>query len=172
MKPVTSGRTVDQTLIEPVGTAVYNALQAQLDRSFSNGLQVKASYTLSKAIDNVDNELGSLLFYDAANFARNRSLAGFDRTHNFRLAWVAELPFGAGKHWVHDGVAGKVLGGWQVSGINAVVTALAAQGVRFERYSGLEQDAQGIWSAPSGARVAWFQDPDGNVLSVAEYPAA
>ena len=114
---VTSGRTVDQTFIEPVGNAVYNALQAQLDRSFSNGLQVKASYTFSKAIDNVDNELGSLLFYDAANFARNRALAGFDRTHNFRFAWVAELPFGAGKHWAHDGFAGKILGGWQVNGI-------------------------------------------------------
>jgi hypothetical protein len=114
---VTSGRTVDQTFIEPVGVAVYNALQAQLDRSFSNGLQVKASYTFSKAIDNVDNELGSLLFYDAANFARNRALAGFDRTHNFRLAWVAELPFGAGKHWAHDGIARKIMGGWQVNGI-------------------------------------------------------
>ena len=108
---VTSGRTVDQTFIQPLGIAVYNALQAQLDRSFSNGVQVKASYTFSKAIDNVDNELGSLLFYDAANFARNRALAGFDRTHNFRLAWVAELPFGAGKHWAHDGAVQQDPGG-------------------------------------------------------------
>ena len=105
---IASGRTVDETFIEPLGISSYNGLQAQLDRSFSNGLQVKASYTFSKTIDNVDNELGSLLFYDAANFARNRALAGFDRTHNFRLAWVAELPFGAGKtmgtgrHWAED----------------------------------------------------------------------
>jgi len=54
----------------------------------------------------------------------------------------------------------------------ARLTTLAARAVRFERFPGLEQDAQGIWSAPSGARVAWFQDPDGNLLSVAEYPSA
>jgi len=112
-----AGRTVDETFIEPLGMSSYNALQAQLDHSFSNGLQVKASYTFSKAIDNVDNELGSLLFYDAGNFARNRALAGFDRTHNFRFAWVAELPFGAGKRWAQGGVRRKVLGGWEVNGI-------------------------------------------------------
>jgi hypothetical protein len=114
---ITSGRTVDETFIEPLGISSYNGLQAQLDRSFSNGLQVKGSYTFSKTIDNVDNELGSLLFYDAANLARNRALAGFDRTHNFRLAWVAELPFGTGKRWAQGGISRKILGGWQVNGI-------------------------------------------------------
>ena len=43
---------------------------------------------------------------------------------------------------------------------------MAALGVEFLRFDGLEQDAAGVWSAPSGARVAWFHDPDGNVLSV------
>jgi catechol 2,3-dioxygenase-like lactoylglutathione lyase family enzyme len=62
--------------------------------------------------------------------------------------------------------------GWQVSGIDALVAALSARGVRFQRYPGMEQDAQGIWRAPSGARVAWFKDPDGNLLAVAEYPDA
>jgi catechol 2,3-dioxygenase-like lactoylglutathione lyase family enzyme len=62
--------------------------------------------------------------------------------------------------------------GWEVSGLNTVVATLAARGVRFERFPGLEQDAEGVWSAPSGARVAWFQDPDGNLLSVAEYSSA
>ena len=100
---VTSGRTVDETFILPVGIASYNAVQAQLDRRISSGLQVKASYTFSKTINNVDNELGSLLFYDTANFNRNRALAGFDRPQNFRFAWVAELPFGAGKRWAHQG---------------------------------------------------------------------
>lgn len=60
--------------------------------------------------------------------------------------------------------------GWQVGDIAAVVGALGAKGVRFERYPGLAQDAQGIWAAPSGARVAWFHDPDGNLLSVSQYP--
>jgi hypothetical protein len=57
------------------------------------------------------------MFYDPANFPRNRAVASFDRTHNLRVAWVAELPFGAGKPWAQTGVARKVLGGWQVNGI-------------------------------------------------------
>src|SRR3982074_2322755 len=49
--------------------------------------------------------------------------------------------------------------GWQVRGIDALIATLSARGVRFQRYPGMEQDAQGIWLAPSGARVAWFKDP-------------
>lgn len=59
--------------------------------------------------------------------------------------------------------------GWEVSDVEAVVRALAACGVLMERYPGLTQDAAGIWRAPSGARVAWFKDPDGNLLSVSQY---
>ena len=44
-----------------------------------------------------------------------------------------------------------------------------AQLTAFLRYPGMQQDAQGIWLAPSGARAAWFKDPDGNLLAVAEY---
>lgn len=62
--------------------------------------------------------------------------------------------------------------GWQVRDMDAVLDALARRGVRVERYSGLAQDARGVWSAPSGARVAWFKDPDGNLLSVAQYQGA
>jgi catechol 2,3-dioxygenase-like lactoylglutathione lyase family enzyme len=61
--------------------------------------------------------------------------------------------------------------GWQVSNVGAVVAALASSGVQMERYPWLEQDESGIWSAPSGARVVWFKDPDGNLLSLAQYPA-
>lgn len=60
--------------------------------------------------------------------------------------------------------------GWQVRDIAAVVTALEEQGVTLERYPWFEQDAHGVWQAPSGARIAWFRDPDGNLLSVAQYP--
>ena len=52
--------------------------------------------------------------------------------------------------------------------IEADVEALSAKGVAFERYEGMEQDANGIWNAPDGARVAWFKDPDGNLLSLSE----
>lgn len=59
--------------------------------------------------------------------------------------------------------------GWRVADIAAEVDALTARGVHFERYEGFEQDARGVWSAPSGAKVAWFKDPDDNVLSLTQF---
>jgi catechol 2,3-dioxygenase-like lactoylglutathione lyase family enzyme len=60
--------------------------------------------------------------------------------------------------------------GWTVRDIEAAVGELAARGVAFNRYPGLEQDAPGIWRAPGRARVAWFEDPHANVLSLTELP--
>ena len=60
--------------------------------------------------------------------------------------------------------------GWEVSDIRQVVRDLRAAGVEFQRYEGLGQDSDGIWSAPSGALVAWFKDPDGHVLSLTQLP--
>jgi catechol 2,3-dioxygenase-like lactoylglutathione lyase family enzyme len=59
--------------------------------------------------------------------------------------------------------------GWQVSDIKKVVTGLQGKGVQFERFGFFEQDELGIWTAPSGDKVAWFKDPDGNVLSVSQH---
>lgn len=58
--------------------------------------------------------------------------------------------------------------GWKVDDISAVVSGLARRGVAFERYQGMAQDPSGVWQAPSGARVAWFKDPDGNLLSLTQ----
>jgi catechol 2,3-dioxygenase-like lactoylglutathione lyase family enzyme len=58
--------------------------------------------------------------------------------------------------------------GWLVPDIASMVEALVQRGVRFERYEGFRQDERGIWVSPSGARVAWFKDPDGNILSLAQ----
>ena len=59
--------------------------------------------------------------------------------------------------------------GWEVSEIEKVVSRLGERGVVFERYGFLKQDELGIWTAPTGEKVAWFKDPDGNVLSVSEH---
>ena len=58
--------------------------------------------------------------------------------------------------------------GWQVINVSDTVGDLVKKGVRFERFPGMDQDAQGIWQSPSGARVAWFKDPDGNILSISQ----
>jgi catechol 2,3-dioxygenase-like lactoylglutathione lyase family enzyme len=60
--------------------------------------------------------------------------------------------------------------GWVVTDIRKTVRHLSRAGVEFMRYDGLDQDADGVWQAPSGARVAWFRDPDDNTLSLTEYP--
>jgi predicted enzyme related to lactoylglutathione lyase len=62
--------------------------------------------------------------------------------------------------------------GWDVQDIESSVTMLTERGVAFTRYPGMGQDERGVWTAPSGSRIAWFQDPDGNVLSVAQHPKA
>jgi catechol 2,3-dioxygenase-like lactoylglutathione lyase family enzyme len=56
--------------------------------------------------------------------------------------------------------------GWEVPDVAAAVDELAGRGVSCTRYPGMEQDERGIWTAPGGAKVAWFLDPDGNNLSV------
>jgi catechol 2,3-dioxygenase-like lactoylglutathione lyase family enzyme len=58
--------------------------------------------------------------------------------------------------------------GWSVPDIERAIGELSARGLAFERYEGMTQDDLGAWSAPSGARVAWFRDPDGNTLSITE----
>jgi len=58
---------------------------------------------------------------------------------------------------------------WNVDDIDAVVDGLVARGVVFARYDGLDQDERGVWTAPDGARIAWFLDPDGNNLSLVQF---
>lgn len=59
--------------------------------------------------------------------------------------------------------------GWEVKNIQDEVHALAARGVVFEKYPFTQDQATGIWTTPNGDKVAWFKDPDGNVLSLSEH---
>ncbi len=58
--------------------------------------------------------------------------------------------------------------GWEVPDIEASVRELMAAGIALEHYGFPGQDTTGIWRSPSGAKVAWFKDPDGNMLSVSQ----
>jgi catechol 2,3-dioxygenase-like lactoylglutathione lyase family enzyme len=62
--------------------------------------------------------------------------------------------------------------GWRVVDIVQTIAELHAAGVRFKRYAGMDQDENGVWVAPGGARVAWFSDPDGNTLSLQQEPSS
>jgi len=59
--------------------------------------------------------------------------------------------------------------GFAVPGIQATLRALAERGVSFERLPGVTHDSVGILTTPDGAKVAWFRDPDGNLLSIVQY---
>ncbi len=65
--------------------------------------------------------------------------------------------------------AGFTVMGWEVSVIEEAVASLQKKGVKFEKFPGLPQDESGIWAAPGGAKVAWFKDPDGNILSLSQH---
>ena len=67
---------------------------------------------------------------------------------------------------------GHTVLGWDVADIDAAVAELRGKGVTFRIYEGFGQDKNGIWSPPGGgAKVAWFSDPDGNVLSLTQFSA-
>ncbi len=111
------GRTATTTLVTPFGTTHYDSLQTMLERRFSHGLQLAAAYTWSKVIgfnSNSDSgpDVNALPF-----FHRNRHVLGYDRTHNFQVTNIWELPFGKGKKWANSGPAALLLGGWQLNNV-------------------------------------------------------
>jgi catechol 2,3-dioxygenase-like lactoylglutathione lyase family enzyme len=59
--------------------------------------------------------------------------------------------------------------GWQVDDIHRTATEMIGKGIQFAHYGFLEQNPEGIWAAPDGAKVAWFLDPDGNTLSISQH---
>ncbi|MDD4971232.1 MAG: VOC family protein [Paludibacter sp.] len=59
--------------------------------------------------------------------------------------------------------------GWEVDDLSSIIHSLNRRGVLFERYNIINQDKSGIWKAPGGVDVAWFKDPDGNLLSLTQY---
>ncbi|MGA2647402.1 MAG: VOC family protein [Candidatus Sulfotelmatobacter sp.] len=61
--------------------------------------------------------------------------------------------------------------GWEVADMEKTAAALADKGVRCEKFGFFKQDDLGIWTAPTGDKVAWFKDPDGNILSISQQVA-
>jgi hypothetical protein len=99
---------------ENIANAVYHGLQSSLNRRFSEGLQMQASYTFSKTIDDASGSFGPAgggPTTEAFNGRASRSRATYDRTHNFRLSGVYQLPYQG------TGIVGAILGNWQLTGI-------------------------------------------------------
>jgi hypothetical protein len=97
------------------GTSLYNAAQVQLTRHFRNGLAVLGAYTWSKALGLTTSALDGVTPADAFNRRLERSILGYNYPHFFKLTWIYELPIGPNKFINVPGLAGKILGGWNLT---------------------------------------------------------
>lgn len=100
----------------------YNALQVKLDRRFRNGLLITNSYTLGRSTDLANENTG---INTPINFDLSWARSDTDRLHNYVLSSIYELPWGPGKKWMSNGMLGKVIGGWQLSGLLVVQSGQA-----------------------------------------------
>ncbi len=117
------GRTASTILVAPVGNSHYDALQARLDRRFSDFYQLGVNYTWSKSIttSGADNSDSGLRVNIPQYYHLNRSRSGFDRPHNLQITNITELPFGKGRKYLNDsGVVSMIVGGWQVNNIISI----------------------------------------------------
>jgi hypothetical protein len=111
--------------LENLGVSTYNAFQAKLERRFRNGLNLLASYTFSKTLTNADSAIpvfsgfssGEFASQDPFNPKTQKALSYQDTPHMLVLSYIYELPAGPGKKYLNHGVASKVLGGWQIGGV-------------------------------------------------------
>jgi hypothetical protein len=103
-----------------IGRSSYNALQAKLEKRFSRGLAFLAAYTWSKSIDLASSgQFGveSESLQNPYDVNVDRSVSGYDITHNFSLGASYVLPFGHGRRWITRGFASRVLGDWQLNAL-------------------------------------------------------
>jgi hypothetical protein len=98
------------------GNSTYNSAQVQLTRHFTRGLSVLAAYTWSKAIGLDASAIDAVSPADVFNRSLEKSILRFNTPHFFKLTWIYELPIGPNKLLNIPGLAGKILGGWQVTG--------------------------------------------------------
>jgi hypothetical protein len=111
--------------LENLGVSTYNSFQAKLERRFRNGLNLLASYTFSKTLTNADSAIPVFSGFQSNEFAaqdpfnpKSQKATSFqDTPHALVLSYIYELPAGPGKKYLNHGVASKVLGGWQIGGV-------------------------------------------------------
>jgi hypothetical protein len=103
----------------PIGFGKYNGLEATLERRFHQGFSLRFAYTYSRSIDNTPQELennsgSSPNGYDYASWT---GPSDFDTPHRFTGSYVIELPFGRGRHFLHEGILSYIVGGFRTSGV-------------------------------------------------------
>jgi TonB dependent receptor len=105
------GRTASTLLVGTMGTHKYDSLQVRAQGRFG-AHQFTVGYTFGKALG-----YGTASAIPAYYRSKNYGPLANDITHNLQATSIVELPFGRGKRWAQDGIAAKLLGGWQLSGV-------------------------------------------------------
>jgi hypothetical protein len=117
------GRTAPTSLMGTLGTAKYDSLQVHVEHRFTGGYQISAGYTFAHGRGYTGETSGAVPTVGLPYAYRlNYGSLSRDIRHNLQATWIAELPFGSGKPWAPDGVAAKVLGGWQLNGVLSMYT--------------------------------------------------
>jgi len=100
------------------GHSSYHAMVLKMDRRFAQGLSFQGSYVLSKILTDADSYDGGTAALDHYNRGLEKSIGIFDQTHNLKLSYIYDLPFGKGRRWMTSGRAlNAVLGNWRIAGI-------------------------------------------------------
>ncbi len=116
------GRTGDTMQWDGRTHSSYHSMQVTLNRRFVGGLFLKGAYTYSHAIGEAEYSDWTGYTWNAPiAFSRNKASTAFNRPHMLQLAYVYELPFGAGKSFATNGAAKAILGDWQINGIFSAV---------------------------------------------------
>ena len=119
LRPYPQYGFIPTDVLQNIGQSTYNSLQASLERRFSAGLQFQASFTWSRTFTDADSILpglngGITQIQDPGNLNNEKALSSQDVPYTFTAAPLWELPFGKGKPFLKGGVAGAILGGWQI----------------------------------------------------------
>ncbi|MBI3469903.1 MAG: hypothetical protein HY013_00935, partial [Candidatus Solibacter usitatus] len=101
-----------------LGTSNYNALQVQATRHWRKGLAILAAYTWSKSTGLTDDAINSESIADVFNRGLEKAVTNYHYPSFFKLTWIYDLPIGPNKFIHVPGVLGKIVGGWNLSGIH------------------------------------------------------
>ncbi|MFL6415834.1 MAG: hypothetical protein ACJ74Y_09220, partial [Bryobacteraceae bacterium] len=122
LRPFPQYSSFNMDVLQNIGQSTYESLQATLERRFSAGLSLQASFTWAKNITDADSILpginaGINQVQNPGNLGNEKALSSQDIPYTFTTAFLYELPFGRGKPFLNRGVGGAILGGWQIGGV-------------------------------------------------------
>jgi hypothetical protein len=146
------------------GHSTYHALMLRMDKRASSGLTVQTSYVLSKILTDSDSYWPGAASLDHYNRRLEKSIGQFDATHNFKLSYIYELPFGKGKRYALGGskIADVLFGGWRVSAIHLYSSGLPVTigaAVGFPIFNGSNRATASTFEGWRGAQAGSQFDP-------------